>query len=180
MMNAYRIVSRIGTLLVVTGLLIPTSAWAQDCSPGVAATTPTARFKLQEGVATDTQTGLTWMRCAVGQRYAQAACSIDYDTMNWHVAKIVSGDFNGQGGYAGYRDWRLPTQDELGTLVEQHCTAPAYNLAVFPQAPITGYWSASPDPGYARGAKIVHFFHGGKYMSNISYSWAVRLVRGGR
>ena len=178
-MNA---VKRMGVVLGFLGLSALGAAeplWAQQCDETRAAATPTARFQLSDaGTAVDTKTGLMWMRCAVGQRWAGGHCSIDYEARRWVLAAGAADAVNAGGGFAGHRDWRLPDLEELAGLVESRCIRPAINLAVFPEAPITGYWSATPDADYSRGAWLVHFLYGGSYMSNKSQTWALRLVRG--
>ena len=65
----------------------------------------------------------------------------------------------------------------LRTLVEPACFSPALDMAVFPHALVTGYWSATVAAGFARGAWLVHFHHGGRYVAERDGAWAVRLVR---
>jgi hypothetical protein len=152
---------------------------AQACDAAKPATTPLTRFKLnQDGTATDQKTGLMWIRCAMGQTWTGESCSVHFVKYTWEYAFDAIARFNGD-GFAGYKDWRLPTVDELASIVEHQCYDPAINLQLFPTAPITGYWSSAPDPAYSRGAMLVHFKYGGQYMGNKSQDWAVRLVRGG-
>jgi hypothetical protein len=48
---------------------------------------------------------------------------------------------------------------------------------VFPDAPITAYWTTTPDPVYPPGVMLVHFVNGRAYMGNRSVAWSMRLVR---
>ena len=63
------------------------------------------------GTVTDTNTGLMWKKCSEGQTGNQ--CSGKAKTYNWYQAmkkfKQVS--------FAGKNDWRMPTIEELRTLV---------------------------------------------------------------
>jgi hypothetical protein len=117
------------------------------------------------------------MRCALGQQWQSPDCVPLYDEFSWVEARMTVAQFNREGGAYSFSDWRLPTLDELLTIVEPRCDSPALDVRVFPRAPITGYWTATPDPDYADGAMLVHFYNGRGYMGNRSQDWAVRLVR---
>lgn len=152
-------------------------ARTQTCDPALPASTPSARFTPgAAGTVTDRQTGLTWMRCAVGQRWNGADCAGIPATSPWAGALDAADALNRGGGYAGHADWRLPTLEELAALVEQRCYDPAINLEVFPSSPVTGFWSASPHAS-VHHAMLVHFKYGGSYMGNKNQDWALRLVR---
>jgi hypothetical protein len=71
----------------------------------------------------DTVTGLQWVRCSLGQTW-QARTQTDRQTCNGEAGEFNHNDaidlpelMNEAGGYAGYTDWRLPTIEELRTLV---------------------------------------------------------------
>jgi hypothetical protein len=57
------------------------------------------------------------MRFSLGQAWAENACAGEAEKYNWDQAKSAADELNRQGGYAGHRDWRLPSIDELKTLV---------------------------------------------------------------
>ncbi|MDM8546991.1 caspase family protein [Candidatus Venteria ishoeyi] len=63
------------------------------------------------GTAVDTKTGLMWMRCVVGQRWDGATCQGAEKAMEWKKAKQQTASF------AEYQDWRIPTIQELRSLV---------------------------------------------------------------
>jgi len=84
--------------------------------------------------------------------------------------------------FAGYLDWRLPSKNELLSLVHKACGSPAINSQVFPNTKQDDwwYWSASPLTGYATYAWNVFFNFGFDYVNDKSLNNYVRLVRGGQ
>lgn len=135
-------------------------------------------FELRDdGIAVDRQSGLMWMRCAFGQQWTAGRCEHNAETFNWKEAQMEIVRFNEQGGAYGYTDWRLPTIEELQSLVLPGCEEPALDTRVFPDAPVTAYWTSTPDQAYEPGVMLVHFINGHVYMGNRSVNWVMRLVR---
>lgn len=135
-------------------------------------------FELRDdGIAVDRQSGLMWMRCAFGQHWNAGRCEHNAETFTWKEAQMEIARFNDQGGAYGFSDWRLPTIEELQRIVVPGCEEPALDTRVFPDAPVTAYWTSTPDPVYAPGVMLVHFVNGRVYMGNRSVTWAMRLVR---
>lgn len=84
-------------------------------------------------------------------------------------------------GWCGFRDWRMPSIEELGSIVNYGRSMPAIDQAVFPNMPQpAGFWSATPFAPEPSFAWIVVFDEG--IITHCVKSWAyhVRLVRGGR
>lgn len=159
-------------LLFIPGSL-PVAFAEQSCDPGE----PTAAVRLLDGVAIDRRSGLMWMRCAYGQRWDAGHCERHAETFTWREAQVEIARFNEQGGAFGFTDWRLPTVAEMLSIVVPGCEEPALNIRVFPNAPITAYWTTTPDPVYPPGVMLVHFVNGRAYMGNRSVAWSMRLVR---
>jgi hypothetical protein len=86
-----------------------------------------------DGTVTDQRSGLMWMRAAVGQDSGNAACNSVPTLFGFDVASnIVS-------GYAGRKDWRLPTKNELLSLIESNSTL---DKKMFPnKLGVYEYWS---------------------------------------
>lgn len=84
-----------------------------------------------------------------------------------------------QQGLCGKKDWRLPTREELQSIVDYGRYSPAIDETYFPYAQRDYYWSSSlyvGDPSYTWH---VSFYDG---VVNYNYPYganAVRLVRGG-
>lgn len=152
---------------------------------------------LDDGTILDVRTHLQWMRCSLGQTWAENDCTGEAEKYNWDQAKSAADELNRQGGYAGYRDWRLPSIDELKTLV--YCSSyqpkmwndtgercqgdylmPTIDPIAFPNTPSWPVWSGSPVAGYSNYAWYVNFGDGGAFSSSRSGSYGVRLVRGGQ
>jgi|GEM_PF-7131196 len=101
-----------------------------------------------------------------------------FDTTHCDTEKFAA-EVNKQ-GLCGYSDWRLPSTDELSTLVNRRIAYPGPTLdtALFPATIASGYWSSSPfadSSGYAWG---VYFNFGGVGSDDKTFSDYVRLVRG--
>ena len=116
------------------------------------------RYLIQSSGATvkDTRTGLTWMRCSVGQKWEGADCQGAPERLTLSDAMKRVADFNSGKGYAGDTNWRVPSRDELGGLlicfheaeiVQEGChtqpvgTGVAYTA--FPGIPDRAYWTSS-------------------------------------
>jgi hypothetical protein len=82
-------------------------------------------------------------------------------------------------GWCGYRDWRLPTVDELGSLVDYGRHLPALSTAFFPDIIMpAGFWTSTTSAAGPSYAWIVIFDDG--YLGTCVKSWNyyLRLVRG--
>jgi len=146
------------------------------------------------GTALDTKTGLMWMRCLVGQTWTGSTCSGEGKGFNWEDATKQSANF------AGHSDWRIPTIQELRTLV--YCSSgkpeyfqtgvnfsscngdyqhPTIAQSVFPNTPSSVVWSGSPRADYSDNAWYVYFRYGDDYYDGNRGNYLhVRLVRGGQ
>ena len=157
------------------------SAMAQTCKTNILPTTPAADFTdHQDGTVTHGKTGLTWMRCALGQTWSGATCTGSAKTYTWQEALQAAKALNAAGGMAGKADWRVPNRKELKSIAEEKCYDPAISVSIFPNTPSSGFRSASPYAGYSNGAWGVHFGNGDGYYGLESSALFVRLARGGQ
>jgi len=145
----------------------------------------------EPGMVTDPRTGLTWMRCSLGQHWQAGACEGEAQEFSWDEARAVAQGFR----YGGRDDWRLPDIDELRSLVlcsqgmegegrRARCrsgsTWPTIDTRVFPDTPDGYYWSVTPYQGDSKHAWILLLRDGGAYDGyDRDWDHHVRLVRGG-
>lgn len=71
--------------------------------------------------------------------------------------------------------WRLPTIQELLTLVDYTKRKPA--CSVFPDCPFEWFWSSSAYSGDTAYAWSVHFYGGDANYNVVGYYYRVRCVR---
>lgn len=148
----------------------------QTCRSDLTAVTPTARFVNNgDGTITDSATELTWKRCSEG--LSGDACENGPAlTYTWPEALKLAASST----FAGQKEWRLPTVQELDSIVEYKCTMPAVNAEIFPATSISNYWSITPFAGYPNGSWNVNFNDGSHESCSRNWNLYVRLVRGVR
>ncbi|CUB02980.1 Lcl C-terminal domain-containing protein [Marinomonas fungiae] len=134
------------------------------------------RFTVHEdGVVLDTLTGLTWQRCSLGARWqAEQGCLGEPELMTLAEAKFAAAQ-SGDG-------WRVPSIEELYSLVAPEQVNPAINATVFPDiidssegAP---YWSVTPIAELPPLTYYVDFMSGRVDGHSDGFALSVRLVRG--
>ena len=140
-----------------------------------------------DGTITDTASKLMWKRCSEG--LSGVNCE-EGESKGYKYDEAVEKFKNIE--YAGFSDWRLPTVDELKTLV--YCSKgvkdkdsgmcndgseqPTINQQAFPNT-AGWYWSGSPSADYSDYYAWYVYFNYGYSSINLrdGYSYAVRLVR---
>jgi hypothetical protein len=115
-----------------------------------------------DGTVSDPDTGLMWQ---------QDGSALE----NWAGAVSYIEDLNAE-VYLGYDDWRLPTRNELQSLLDYGYDNPA---TVFPNTGSVGYWSSTTQSNNTNYAWEAHFQYGVVYTQNKFSRFFVRAVRGG-
>jgi len=117
------------------------------------------------GTVTDTSSSLIWQQATAPNTY------------NWDQAISYCSGLS----LAGYTDWRLPTLDELRTLVDStQNDPPKINHMFFPGTVSSFYWSSITYAYSTTSAWGVNFLYGNDLMPNKSNSLYVRAVRRGQ
>ncbi|MGI9211672.1 MAG: DUF1566 domain-containing protein [Methylococcaceae bacterium] len=128
----------------------------------------------------DNVTGLIWEVKTVGglrdwqKTYTNYSTNRSGNTSNFVQAVNAA-------GLCGSSDWRLPTADELHSLVDYGIPSPGPTIDsdYFPNTVQGWFWSSSPYAGNSSGAWVVNFDVGYVGYSYRDVTIAVRLVRGG-
>jgi len=115
------------------------------------------------GTVTDTSSSLIWQQATAPNTY------------NWDQAISYCRSLS----FAGYTDWRLPTLDELKTLLDYTQAPPKINHMYFPDTVSSFYWSSTTDASSTYSAWGVDFLNGNVYIYYMNLSYYVRAVRGG-
>ncbi len=112
---------------------------------------------------TDTKSGLMWKQRRESGEY------------KWDDAIRLFNNPSRKIEFAGFSDWRLPTVDELKTLILKG-QRPSIFEEAFPDSD-SSFWSSSPGVGDSDFSWAVDFGDGGAYGFGWYVSWPVRLVR---
>ena len=118
-----------------------------------------SRFKDIGHAWLDTQTGLEWEK------------NQPKDRRTWEEAIEYCGGLRD----GGFDDWRLPTKDELLSIVDNSMFTPATDL---PEVMAFGYWSSTIPTRHNGCALIVSFYYGSDYIYGKPSDFYVRAVRG--
>ena len=118
-----------------------------------------------DGTVTDTKSGLMWLKDS--NNFQEAMC--------WYDAKNECGYL----GFAGHVCWRLPTIEELCSLIDRTEHGPAIPAgSPFFNVQSNNYWSASsylPNPNNAWRANMDRGHVYDTHKSNCYYVWPVRI-----
>lgn len=137
-----------------------------------------------DGTVTDTKMGLMWKQCSEGRSGAE--CSVG--TAAAYKWGDAMSKFGSSVSFAGYSDWRIPSLDELSTLIycsngkpweearaggcRDNSRYPVIDQQSFPNTELAGYWSSTPGGRVAFGA-----WDGAWVFADSESNLLVRLVR---
>ena len=153
-------------------LVIASGAALAVCDANSTAKPSSSRFVAEEETVHDLTTKLTWMRCSYGQSWRKGGgCDGRVEPVDWDAAMALR--------VPGDSAWRLPTKEELDSIVEPDCKKPAINEDVFPDTALMAYWSSTPSgPSYAWHVNFRWGISAWQYLRSNQY--AVRFVRDDR
>jgi len=122
-----------------------------------------SRYKVNGEIVVDKYSALMWQRSDDGKK------------KNWKEAKLYCNDLQ----LNGYKDWRLPSIDELVSIVDKKKFSPAIDTKVF-KCKNSYYWSSTE--AVEKGVKVtdargVLFKNGYNIRYYKSYKDYVRCVR---
>lgn len=119
---------------------------------------PRGRFVESRETVIDRRTGLVWQRVA------------GRDRLTWRDAEARCKAIRLDGLEA-----RLPTRDELRSLVDERRVAPVVDPVLEGTEPVW-YWTSTPFPGTTRFVWGIGFEHGGMHYLHRELRWPVRCV----
>jgi hypothetical protein len=127
---------------------------------GARADAPPCQYSTQSGTVLDHNTKLTWERDPLP------------DPVKWSDAKARCAILPLDGGR-----WRMPTIQELQTLIDESKYDPAIDGNAFPNTPADFVWSNTPLAGVAGPVWRVHFYDGLTNTGGMNNMHLVRCVR---
>jgi len=146
-------------------------------NPAIESATPSEDFRVRtDGTVLHRPTQLIWQRCAIGQSWTGTLCTGSAQLQDWTTALQTAREHE----QADADDWRLPNRNELASIVETRCHAPAINGDAFPMATSDSYWTNSPTSELIDQVWVVLFADGEVLPTMVTELNAVRLVRSGR
>ncbi len=126
------------------------------------------KFTVQGDVIVDDVTDLMWQKSGSGD-------SISYEEAEKYIQQL------NQENFAGYNDWRLPTIEELLSLLENEEQSNDLYIDPLFDSTQTGVWSADiyriKSESLPKSVWRVFFTHGLVYVHNIESEYYVRAVR---
>ncbi len=153
------------TIKLLFGLFLLTSA-----SNGAS-----TAFYPKDHIVIDLSKNIEWLRCSVGQQWNGDTCIGETMLMSHSIILQAIDIANKQLGPA----WRLPTLDELESLVCKKCAkGKKFDQIIFPNTDPRAYWTGDKNPMSKGSYWTVNFFTGHKFGRFYpQQEMAVRLVR---
>lgn len=122
----------------------------------------------------------SWFGDTGTQNNGKCTADINCDTATYIKAINSLEETTSEGsvsGLCGIQEWRLPTLDELETIVDNTRQHPAINTAYFPFTNYGGYWSSTESSSSSEtNAWHMMFSDGRRYIHYKNFGDYVRLV----
>lgn len=124
--------------------------------------------------ASDPKAGLTWRRCAEGLKWDGKSCTGKLVKFSFADAKKAAASATGAG-----KGWRIPTREELVSLVDSARKKPKIDAVAFPKTASMPFWATRTGSTDDLNAWLVSFSTG-KVVGNVGQArFPLRLVRTG-
>lgn len=110
-----------------------------------------------DGTVRDSSSNLVWQKCSAGQTN-DSDCTGAASLVNWQGALTYCSTLN-----LGGRSWRLPSANELSSLLDDGFRRPAINTYYFPNTPVDSshdHWSSTTYLPVLSNAWDVYFYEG--------------------
>jgi len=168
----------VGILLLVSLFTVVVQA-DQTCRDNLEESTPTSRFIFNEnGTVVDKETKITWMRCAMGQKWNGNSCTGEAQAYRWQEARDAVAELNSD-SFGEPTKWRLPYVPELASITERKCFEPRVNLTVFPATPSKAFWTGMEKKGATEQAYAIDFGGGRVIPGEKNNAAYIRLMLDG-
>jgi hypothetical protein len=139
--------------------------FAQGACSGTSSTS--ARLSTDGATVYDRETDLTWSRCSVGMKWVEGKC----------IGVATKGAWRDATGTPWKEGWRVPSPEELESIVEKNCDNPSIDDRMFPKTVTDSYWTNRSD---GLNCWTVSFSNGQSLPNFCTAHFALRLVRNGQ
>ncbi|MBV6492034.1 MAG: hypothetical protein LDLANPLL_00023 [Turneriella sp.] len=130
-----------------------------------------------DGTVTDSRTNLRWQKCS--NNLSGTSCSSGTATQLSWVNAIAYCESLNLGSFGNSTAWRLPSKNELVSIVDRSRSSPAIDTAAFPATVPGLYWSSSTYVSSVSNAWNVNFDYGNTLSNAKTASTSVRCVSDG-
>lgn len=131
-------------------------------------------LQLKQFTIKDRVNRLEWLRCSVGQVWNGYTCIGNARMLSLDEARQAVMLARKELGAA----WRLPTVDELATLICEACKPPKIDVRLYPNTVAAPYWSSSKNRWSVGRYWTVNFYTGHTFGRNApDMARYVRLVK---
>ena len=130
-------------------------------------TSSTAQFFDDGLTVRDVRNGVNWLRCTVGTTWNYDTEKCDGELVKLNHSEIEEARRQASEQLGG--TWRLPTLDELESLVCEKCEKPKINEKYFPGISPEAYWTQTKNRFNSKMYWTVNFMTGYNYSRFFGY-----------